>query len=1215
MPAPARRRLPPVGAARIAPVAAALGLWACGIAAGQDISSPGFAPGPPPAPVPDAALEDFSNENQNEVEAHPVLAAPLPAAVPAPPPTPLGEDPAPSSPFRQPIFRLGPRPEPLPTAAPQPPRSDGAPRPLPGRPNGAPRPRPLLDLLLPFGGSDPEPQPQPAPPPMPLPEGDAAAAGVPVEEADEGLTVSALRARTWQPDVVGQTGPGAKNMAAALERISLLRGDVTLTQGRTTVTAREGVLWRRPNPAGVGELVTIYLQGGVKLNRPGHTESKPEIVLELAPTSLTLDVAAETVGEPATPDPLLTRAAERRKYSGGSRTTRLGPPVDPLRDPLAGPGVDLLSPAPPAEAPPGEAIGDGRPAGGDSEVRRIQLLPRSAVPPSVKSFENDDTLPAEQVTIVTGGVRLIVDGLDVGGGFGSVLPGEPTDQISLAAENVVVWTRSAGGGGVVPGVARVQPADFPLTVYLEGDIEIRQGRNVVHAERAVYDIRADRGLLLDAELSTVVAGAGPNNTEGTVRVRARELRQLAEDNFRARDAWSSASEFGFPGYRLQSRELFLEPRYDDVPRPGAELVVNPATGQTTTKRNWIRSYDNQLIFNTPRTGDVPTVYIPYLAAPAEDPQIPIKQVQIGSSNERGRELEIIWDPFVLFGLEQPADVNLDLLSGLYSERGVAAGLQGAYTNRNLFGLPGQGMGDGIVWFVQDDGLDRLGVYRRNIEPPVNGRYRIRWRHQQILPSEFLAGRGRVIAKIGKRSDINVLESWWENDWDYGPDEDTLLYGTGSFENYGYSNWAWEALGKVPLNDFVTDTGWYPKLDLYGLGEPLLNGLVTYSQHSSAGYGDLEPANYPRDLDYRVFNPLFTDLPYTADVEGGVFLTRHELSAPLWAGPLNVTPFVMAEGAAQQQGLDGDDAVRFVGSAGFRAALPFTRVWRNVHNRTLGLNGLAHKVRLEATYRATSTTEPMGEFAQYNALDDDPQQQYRARLPRSILGLPPGVPVPMEIDPRFYGVRQGVGVDVTSPVWELVEDQQVLRLAARQRLQTKVGAPGFERIKDWMTLDLGASLFPNADRDNFGETIGLVTTNYAWNVGDRTRFLASSSYDAFEGAPQRWDVGFSTQRTRRGSFYTGVRHIEALEIDATQFVSSFSYRMGPKWASAFGFYQDLDNAENSGENLTVTRIGTEFNVSVGVRYNNARGDSGLIFQIEPRFGARRSGGLLGPDPDL
>ena len=1132
---------------------------------------------------------------------------PAPLFDPGPRPAPLPARPtAPAAGPDGPAFAA---PEPIPTAVPAPPSTPATPAP---RPVPAPRPRPLVDLLLPFGSKDD------ADAASPLSEAPLESTTAPPPPAVEELTVSARMARTWQPDAVGETGPGAKNVAAALERVTLLRGDVTLKQAGTTVTAPAGVMWRRPNPAGTGELVSIYLEDGVRLDEPGRTETHPTILMKLEPDALTLD-AREIRGAPGAADPLLARAEEQRKYRGAStRTTRLGPPDRSLRSPLAGPGVS--GPAPPAPPPrpavPGGTFGRGRPIGAAGGVRRIQLLPRSAVNPSVKSFESDRTLPPEQVTAVTGGVRLIIDGLTLpGGGFGDPLPGEPTDQISLAAENVVVWTRAAGAGAVVPGVARVQPADFPLTVYLEGDIEIRQGRNVIRARRAVYDVRADRALITDAELTTILPGVGPNGAEGAVRIKARQLRQLAEDRFRATNAWSTTSQSGVPGFRLQSGELFLEPRYDDVPRLTGEPAINPATGRLTTKSNWIRSYDNTLILNNPITGDVPVLYAPYIAGPAEDPNIPIRNGRFGNSDERGFEAELTLDPFSLFGVQQPTGVVADLLVGGYSDRGFAAGVRGSYENRSLFGLPGYGAGDGIAWFVQDDGLDRLGLFRRDIEPTQNFRYRLRARHQQILPEDYLAGRSRLIFEAGKRSDINVLEAWWENDWDRGPDEDTRVYGTGSFDNYGFSNWSWEALGQVRTNDFETDTGWYPKLDLYGLGEPLLGGLVTYSQHSSAGYGDLDPADYPEGLGYKRVNPLFTDLPYVADRRGGVFLTRHELSAPLWAGPLNVTPFVMGEGASQQEGLDGGSAVRAAGSVGVRAALPFSRVWRGVRSRTLGLNGLAHKVRLEAEYRATGTSAPLGEFAQYNPLDDDPQQQYRARIPRSILDLPPGFPAPAEIDPRIYGVRTGVGLDVTSPVWELVQDQQVLRLAARQRLQTKVGAPGFERIKDWMTLDLSAAVFPNADRDNFGETFGLVSADYAWNVGDRTRFTAGATYDFFEGAPQQWDVGFLTQRTRRGSAYAGVRHVEAFGIDATQLIGSYSYRMGPKWASTASAFMDLDNADNSGTSLTLTRIGADFNVSVGVRHNNIRDDTGLIFQIEPRFASSRSDGLLGPQPGL
>ena len=1071
-------------------------------------------------------------------------------------------------------------------------------------PAPAPRPLPLIDLAGP--GEPPsaeEPGPIAAPPPIAA-DGDLSPS--PTAAAPAGLTVSARLAQTWR-DVPADRGPGSPPP----ETITLLRGGVKLKQGAVTVTAPVGVLWRRPDPIDGGEVVTVYLEDGVRLDEPGRTRNEPSVLLEdLPPTAVTLDAGRTLADAPAPTDALYLRAAGRRAAQSESRReARRGPPDGSLRTPLAGPGVnDETYPAPPPA--PGGVFGNGRPVGTATGVRRIRLLPRSALPPSVKSFQSTDTLPPEQVTVVTGGVRLLVDGLTVPGLNGALVepePGQPADQLSLAADNVVVWTRAAGAGGVVPGTPRLQPREFPLTVYLEGNIEIRQGRNVIRAKQAVYDVRADRGVILDAELTTVLPGLGE-----TVRIRARELRQLAEDRFEGRDAWTSTSPRGVPGYRLQSERVFLEPRYEPGLPGVGRPAIDPVTGQPTTVANWVRSYGNTLVLNNPITGDVPVLYAPYIAGPAEDPNIPVRDLKVGQDAEKGVRVEATLDPFSLFGLTQPAGVEADLLTGFYSDRGVAAGVRGRYSRDDLFGLPGRGGGDGIVWGVQDDGLDRLGRFRRDIEPEKNFRYRLRGRHQQILPAEVLAGRSRLIGEFGLRSDINVLEAWWENDWDTGPDEDTLLYGTGSFDKYGYSNWAWEGLGQVRLNDFETDTGWYPKLDLYAIGEPLLGGLVTYSAHNSAGYGDLDPAEYPFFPGTEVIDPaaLYTDLPYVDNVRGAVLLSRHELTAPLWAGPLNVTPFLMGEGAFQQEGLGGDDAVRGVLSGGVRAALPFSRLWRNVRNRTLGVNGLAHKVRLEAEYRATGTTTPLGEFAQYNALDDDPQQQYRARIPGSILRLPPGSFVPDEIDPRTYGVRAGVGLDITSPVYELVQDQQVFRLAARQRLQTKVGAPGFERIKDWMTLDLEASLFPNSDRDNFGETFGLLAADYAWNVGDRTRFLAGAVYDVYENAPGRWNAGFLTQRSRRGSAYLGVRHTRALGRERTQFVSSYSYILGPKWAGTASNYVDLGNAENSGQAVTVTRLGLDFNVSLGVRYNNARDDAGLVFQIEPRFGSDRVKGIPG-----
>ncbi len=598
-----------------------LRVWACGLLAwgvcsagaafGQFEPVPPFNPGPPPAPAP---FEDLAPGESFRGESLPGESFPgedrlgFPLVVPAP--TPL---------FAEPLFPLNRAPDPIPTAP-----AGAQVQPIP-----APRPRSLPNFRLPF-----VPQRAASQDAAAVPELNPGAADG--ETAADELVVSARMAQTWEPVASTEPDAGAGERAAAEERVSVLRGPVTLRQGDTTVSAPTGVLWRRPSPTGVGEFVTVYLEGGVKLDEPGRTDTQRTILLKLAPGKLTLD-APETIVPPGSLDPLRTLAEEQRELRGAARrTARLLPPEAPRRD-RAGETNLLTPPAPGGDA---DAFGEGAPLGGTSGVRRLQLLPRSAVNPSVKSFESEDTLPAEQVTVVSGGVRLIIDGLDVGGGFGNPVLGEPVDQISLAAENVVIWTRTAGAGAVVPGVARVQPADFPLTVYLEGDIEIRQGRNVIHAQRAVYDVKADRGLLLDAELSTIIEGIGPAGGEGTVRVKARELRQLAENNFRASNAWTSTSEFGFPGYRFESRQLFIEPRYDDVPQPGKETVVNPATGQTTTQTNWLRAYENRLILNDPRFGDVPVLYTPYLAGPAEDPNIPVRNIRFGNSDEFGTELEV-----------------------------------------------------------------------------------------------------------------------------------------------------------------------------------------------------------------------------------------------------------------------------------------------------------------------------------------------------------------------------------------------------------------------------------------------------------------------------------------------------------------------------------------------------------------------------------------------
>jgi hypothetical protein len=178
----------------------------------------------------------------------------------------------------------------------------------------------------------------------------------------------------------------------------------------------------------------------------------------------------------------------------------------------------------------------------------------------------------------------------------------------------------------------------------------------------------------------------------------------------------------------------------------------------------------------------------------------------------------------------------------------------------------------------------------------------------------------------------------------------------------------------------------------------------------------------------------------------------------------------------------------------------------------------------------------------------------------------------------------------------------LRLALRQRLQTKVGPPERMRIKDWMRLDLGMAYFPNADEDNFGEDLGLLTGNYRWNLSDRTLLLADAQYDLFDDAQELWSLGVLSQRSTRGSIFVGMRQVKGATLDSQILSASYSYRMSPKWVSTAGTAYDLGENMDRGQSLTVTRLGKDFLVHVGANYDRSKDNFGFGIAIEPRFGA-------------
>ena len=800
--------------------------------------------------------------------------------------------------------------------------------------------------------------------------------------------------------------------------------------------------------------------------------------------------------------------------------------------------------------------------------RRIQVRPRSSQPLELKSFVTPDTVPAETVYVITGGVNVLVEGAELSIGGQLVRP-----VIDLSADRVVIWTEGSGtetgAENVVQGMPLLQSANTRFQVYLEGNILVRHRQNTITATHGFVDADNERALLLNAELRAFVPETG-----GEFRVRAERLRQLAADRFHAQNAWTTTSPYGRPGYRIEASNILVEPS------PQTSWTgIDPLTGRINNDPPpWVTMVNTRLLF-----GDIPLLALPRISFPAEDPGIPVRRASVRHDRVLGLQVRTVWDLKKIFSTSLPESVEWDLLADVYSLRGPVIGTQSRY---NVINHQGQMKGEGKAVFLQDDGTDNLGLDRRVLVPEDNQRGQIIWRHHQRLRSGT-----SLFGEIGYLSDRNYLEQYDEVAFDEGKDVETLAgirHDDGAFSG--------TLLVRPGLTELETTTEWLPRADVYSFSAPLSDGIAYWSSHTSAGYAHLDPARPPTDPADLV-SPGLLGTPWLRDADGLVLMSRHRLDAPFMLGPVNFNPFVMGEAAFWDKGLMANDIGRFLVNAGIRASLSATKVMPFIKSRIFNLNGLTHKSNTSLEYSFTDVSRNLGELALYNEIDEDAQERFRNRAVMQVFG---GLLRP-QFDPRFYVVRSGAGTWVTAPWHELAEDQQVVRLRWRNRLQTKTGPCHNPRIRDWMLWEAGVSHFPETT-DNFGESFGLLYGNYRWNVSDRASLLADGVWDFFENSQNYWNVGLLSQRSTRGSVYVSYRHVEAENFLQSEIVSaSYSYQLSPKWISTAAVAFDVAENQSRGSSMMLSRVGLDFIVHFGFGIDTSKDNVGIAFSIEPRFG--------------
>ncbi|MBW3600875.1 MAG: organic solvent tolerance protein OstA, partial [Planctomycetes bacterium] len=324
-------------------------------------------------------------------------------------------------------------------------------------------------------------------------------------------------------------------------------------------------------------------------------------------------------------------------------------------------------------------------------------------------------------------------------------------------------------------------------------------------------------------------------------------------------------------------------------------------------------------------------------------------------------------------------------------------------------------------------------------------------------------------------------------------------------------------------------------------------------------------------------------------------TRQEIDVPLLLGPVKVVPYVLGEVAHWEEDINQQDVTRLYGQSGVRSSLTFWKTDPLVQSRLFNLNGLSHELTLEGDVFYADAEEDLSRFPLYDPLDDDAQEHFRRRFIQGAYG---GM-LPLRFDERFYALRTGMQGFVSAPTLEIADDLAMARFGVSQRWQTKRGLPGQERIVDWIALDVEGVLFPEPNRDNFGEELGLVDYNFRWHVGDRVAILSDGFYDFFPDGLKTVSLGTLLTRPGRTELYLGIRSIEG-PISSNIVTASAKYRMSEKWIASASTSYDLGPTGNIGQTLGLTRIGESAFFHVGFNVDESRDNVGVTLAVEPRF---------------
>jgi hypothetical protein len=950
--------------------------------------------------------------------------------------------------------------------------------------------------------------------------------------------------------------------------VYFLRGDCLLRQGATTAYAAEAVVWiaaERNEITGLRE-VTLYLES--------DSAQKPVQIVQAHPqqgaakitdqkwvghwyTGSVVDITI-TTPSPTQEEPAILRRAialMTRQPDEGIVQTQFTSPTATANPALGNSALGKL------------------PEG----FRRVEINSRGdgGFNTTWQAYDPKDSTRGG-IVVLTGGVNLIVEGITEGVVDSKILSG---DTIDISADNVVAWTQNPSniiGGG--SSFIESDKNDFEL--YLEGNIIYRDGERVIEASKMYYDVKHKIAYILNGHLSTPISEI--SSMEGTVRLKADILRQTGNGLFTAKNAMVTTSQLGEPTYSLRSQSLRFDRR-----------LTQSFDGSEPRIRQVLVAENNYIALR-----NFPVFYWPWMATDVEVPTFYLKNISYGNSGRNGHTIKTRWDPFQILNLRRPDGVDGDVNVSWMSRRGLGHGAEFQYVTPAFFHVPGQAKGTFDYWAVYDRGTDHLGGKRDEVGFPHKYRYRLHWVHQQRLETlgPFAGGPWDFRAEVGKVSDRNFMNSNFNSLWHSEENATTAVDLKRRIGNQTFT-----ISSEYALDNFYTNANWLPRLDHYWIGESLLNDYLTWYEHTRIGLVDYRIAKAPTDpLDIATSYPLPWEWDKRGEGTGLAFSTRHELDLPIQAGAVKVVPYVLGDFSVWGKDQTGSATDRLYGQSGVRLNLPIWSVNPRIGSRTWYLNGLAHKIDLNAEYMYGKANHRMDDLILTDALDQWSIDDFRRRylVTNQYFSTPSAMLQPHKFDPRYYALRSGLASNVTAGNMEIADDMQMFRLGMIQRFQTKRGSVGNRHILDWITFSTHVNLYPQSQH-NFGENVGLIDYNVLWHVGDRFSLFSEGLYDVFKDGQNLTRFGGVWNRPDRGSFSLTLDQLSGI-VERTYLSLGVGYTMNEKYSMSYQTSYDLRQGQNVGHNFMFVRTGESFRMLVGAAYSEALSEWSFSVGLEPVF---------------